>query len=226
MLLTCSATLAIPSFNLYLTLSISAYMYPCVSISLFVQFHITGIYVYLSKSIRLVRFQYIDQPLGLLSASQYIINDSHPRNTLFSILVTLLGITILVSALQPSNAYPPMLVTPSGMIIPVSPLQPLNASLPMLVTLSGMVIPVSPLQPRNASLPILVTLSEIIIFVSKLNPSNILSVMWSPPTITTSLKDKGILFCSVSTVTLLGSQNSLTTLIFEGKLILATLEHA
>ena len=74
-------------------------------------------------------------------------------------LVTLFGISMLVSSLQQLNAESPMLVSWlfSPNVMPVRLLQLLNALSPMLVTLFGISMLVSSLQQLNAESPMLVS---------------------------------------------------------------------
>ena len=58
----------------------------------------------------------------------------HPVNAPSPMLVTVVGIVMLVSALQPRNASVSILVIPSGMIKLVREEQSQNPPLPMLVT--------------------------------------------------------------------------------------------
>ena len=101
-------------------------------------------------------------------------------------LVTLLGITTLISPVKFLNAFARMLLTflviiilkldgklleykvRSGLspIVKVSPSQPLNAELPISVTLSGIFTLVSPVQPSNADFPMAFTLLGITMPVS------------------------------------------------------------
>jgi len=66
------------------------------------------------------------------------VNEEHPLNTPFPMLVTELGSIIEVNPV-PLNALFPMLVTEVGMVTSVNAV-PLNALSPMLVTEVGMVI--------------------------------------------------------------------------------------
>ena len=58
-------------------------------------------------------------------------------------VVTLLGMTKLVSPVQFEKAFSPMEKTPLGMLILVKPEQLVNAPSPMVLTLAGMVMLVS-----------------------------------------------------------------------------------
>ena len=65
-----------------------------------------------------------------------VLSDVAPANAPSPMLVTLAGMSMLVSA-EPTNAASPMLVTLSGMVMLVSAVAPANAASPMLVTPSG-----------------------------------------------------------------------------------------
>jgi hypothetical protein len=76
------------------------------------------------------------------------------KNALMPMVVTLLGMTMFVSAVQPLNIEESMIVKFGllGNVTLVKPVQSRNASLPILVTLSGKTMLVKPVQSRNALL--------------------------------------------------------------------------
>ena len=112
-----------------------------------------------------------------------LVNDVHPSNALFSILVPLVITTVFnasfftelhaiagivaVSIGQSANAYEPMLVTPLPIVTLVNDVHPSNAEPPILVTLSGMIILVNDVHPLNAEEPILVPLVIVTVFYTR-----------------------------------------------------------
>ena len=89
-----------------------------------------------------------------------------PSNTLFFIVVTFLGISMLSRAVQLQKAAPPILLSllPASNVTSERAVQPLKAPSPISVTLLEMFMLLSPLS-INANLPIFVTFSGISMLV-------------------------------------------------------------
>jgi len=92
-----------------------------------------GIIVFLHPAINLfvsvwiMALQLLRESYTLFPRSTLIeVKPLHPKKTLSSINVTLLGMVIDVKPLQPAKAQNPMLITLLGMVMEVRPVQLLN----------------------------------------------------------------------------------------------------